>query len=147
MAIGDLDGDGHADLAVANQNSDDVSVLLNLGQGTFAPAVAYPAGNWPYSVAIGDLDGDGHADLAVANQSSDDVSVVLSMCHHAACAGDTDGDGMVSVDDLIHVILDWGTGGSAHGGDVSGALSGSPPDGIVDCNDLNAVILGWGACP
>ena len=32
----DLDGDGDNDLAVANYGSDNVSVLLNNGNGTFA---------------------------------------------------------------------------------------------------------------
>jgi hypothetical protein len=29
VAVGDFDGDGRQDLAVANQNSNDVSVLIN----------------------------------------------------------------------------------------------------------------------
>ncbi len=56
VAIGDLDGVNGPDLAVANLDSDDVSVLLNQGDGTFAPAVAYVTGD-AQSVAIGNLDG------------------------------------------------------------------------------------------
>ncbi|MHC4219824.1 MAG: hypothetical protein ACYSU7_15390, partial [Planctomycetota bacterium] len=78
VAIGDLDGVNGPDLAVANVWSDDVSVLLNLGDGTFAAAVAYAAGDGPKSVAIGDLDGVNGPDLAVANWHSDDVSVLLN---------------------------------------------------------------------
>ena len=63
------------------------------------------------------------------------------------CPGDTNGDGAVDVNDLNNVILDWGTDGSANGGDITGPVPGSPPDGIVNVNDLNAVIVGWGACP
>ena len=65
----------------------------------------------------------------------------------AACDGDTNDDGVVNVDDLTNVILDWGTDGSANGGDLTGPIAGSPPDGTVGVNDLNAVIVGWGACP
>ena len=54
---------------------------------------------------------------------------------------------MVNVDDLNNVILDWGTDGSANGGDLTGPVPGSPPDGIVDVNDVNDVIVNWGACP
>ncbi len=43
VAIGDLDGVNGPDLAVANGFSDNVSVLLNQGDGTFASAVAYSA--------------------------------------------------------------------------------------------------------
>ncbi|MCH7702528.1 MAG: VCBS repeat-containing protein [Planctomycetes bacterium] len=70
VAIGDLDGDGDADLVVANSSDDNVSVLLNNGDGTFAAHVLYGVGNGPSSVAIGDLDGDGDADLAVVNAGS-----------------------------------------------------------------------------
>ena len=63
------------------------------------------------------------------------------------CPGDTNGDGVVNVDDLNNVILDWATDGSANGGDVTGPIPGSAPDGTVDVNDLNAVIVGWGTCP
>ena len=48
-----------------------VSVLLGLGDGTFAAAVNYTAGHTPTSVAIGDLEGDQVPDLAVANWDSD----------------------------------------------------------------------------
>src|SRR5438552_514453 len=37
VAIGDLDGDGKSDLAVANQSSNSVSVRLGNGNGTFKP--------------------------------------------------------------------------------------------------------------
>ena len=77
VAIGDLNGDGDPDLAVANRGSDNVSVLLGNGDGTFQSAVNYGAGDGPSSVAIGDLNGDGDPDLAVANWLSDNVSVLL----------------------------------------------------------------------
>ena len=66
------------DLAVANFNSDDVSVLLGAGDGTFGAPMSFPAGHGPESVAIEDLDGDGVRDLAVANLLSNDVSVLLN---------------------------------------------------------------------
>ena len=70
VAIADLDGDGAADLVTANSASDDVSVLLGNGDGTFQAAQAFAAGDAPLSVAIADLDGDGAADLVTANSSS-----------------------------------------------------------------------------
>ena len=62
-----LNGDGKPDLAVANTDSNTVSVLLNNGTGTFAAKVDYPTGSYPDSVAVADLNGDGKPDLAVAN--------------------------------------------------------------------------------
>jgi alpha-tubulin suppressor-like RCC1 family protein len=78
VAIGDLNGDGKPDLAVANANSNDVSILLNTGDGAFGPATNFAVGSSPTSVAIGDLNGDGKPDLAVANNTSNNVSVLLN---------------------------------------------------------------------
>jgi hypothetical protein len=63
---------------VANSGSNNVSVLLNNGDGTFQEAVNYGAGDGPNSVFAVDLDGDGDSDLAVANYGSDNVSVLLN---------------------------------------------------------------------
>ena len=75
-----------------------------------------------------------------------DMGVYELPAGNGNCPGDTDDDGDVDVDDLNNVILDWGTDGSAHGGDIVGTMPGSPPDGIVNVNDLNAIIVNWGAC-
>ncbi len=52
VAVGDLDGDLDLDLAVANTNSDDVSVLLNNGDGSFAPAATYGTGEFVFAEII-----------------------------------------------------------------------------------------------
>src|SRR5882724_37144 len=78
---GDFNGDGTLDLVAANTGSNNVSVLLGNGDGTFQAAVSYPAGSGPRSVTSGDFNGDGKLDLAVtwASQSgaSSGVSVLL----------------------------------------------------------------------
>ncbi|MHC5005120.1 MAG: hypothetical protein ACYTJ0_18595, partial [Planctomycetota bacterium] len=53
------------------------------------------------------------------------------------CDADIDGNGVVDVDDLVTVILAWGTDDAA--ADVDG-------NGVVDVDDMVAVILAWGAC-
>ena len=52
VAMGDLDGDGDADLAVANYDDDNVSVLLNNGGASFAPHVTYGAGDGARAIAM-----------------------------------------------------------------------------------------------
>ena len=73
----DFNADGKADLAVANNGSNDVSILLATGAGSFAPAVNFVAGIKPISLVSADFNADGKADLAVANFGSNNISVLL----------------------------------------------------------------------
>src|SRR5262249_39605111 len=57
--------------------TNDVSILLGNGNGTFQPAVNYPAGSTAISVAINDFDGDGKPDLAVSDNGSNNMSILL----------------------------------------------------------------------
>jgi hypothetical protein len=81
VVIGDLNGDGRPDLAVANSDATGVSVLANTtttGAATpnFAAKIDFMTGAQPSSVAIGDFNGDGKPDLAVVI-SANAVSVLL----------------------------------------------------------------------
>src|SRR6516225_2951356 len=78
VAIGDLNGDGRLDLAVANSSSS-ISVLLGQAGGgflTLSPRALSPVNNFS-SVALADLNGDAKLDLAVTNAGSNTVSVLL----------------------------------------------------------------------
>jgi hypothetical protein len=68
--VGDFNGDGWADLAVANDGSHNVSVLLGNGDGTFQEAQNFATGPRPVSVVGGDFNRDGVQDLAVAYRGS-----------------------------------------------------------------------------
>ena len=136
MAFADLNGDGKLDLVTANSGSGTVSVLLGKGDGTFAAAVDYPAGNppngyviGPTSVALGDLNGDGVPDIVATGKNiattgngySNTVSVLLGRDHGTFSAsvdygtgagpssvvlGDLNGDGKL---DIVTTSIDSGT--------------------------------------
>jgi hypothetical protein len=67
VAVGDFNGDGVLDLAVANFGSFNVSVLLGNGDGTFQAPRSFVAGGSPLFVAVVDVNGDGRLDLAVVD--------------------------------------------------------------------------------
>ncbi len=85
----DLNGDGFADLAVTDETSNNVSVLLGKGDGTFQAKTDFAVGTSPSSVIVANLNADGLVDLAVANRGSDNVSVLLGQDLN----GDGKGDG------------------------------------------------------
>ena len=81
VAVGDFNGDGIADLAIANfvdvAGLGTISVLLGNGDGTFQTQQTYAVGQEPSYVAVADFNGDGIPDLAVTNTNGNTVSVLL----------------------------------------------------------------------
>jgi hypothetical protein len=80
--MGDFNGDGNVDLAVANHGyaplGDDgnVCILLGNGDGTFQAAKNFPAGKNPSFIAVGDFDGDHRPDLLVVNPSDSSTGAI-----------------------------------------------------------------------
>ena len=77
VAVGDFDADSNLDLAVANFSSNNVSILLGNGDGTFGAATNFSVGFNPISVVVGDFNADPNLDLAVANYTGNNVSILL----------------------------------------------------------------------
>ena len=79
VVIADLNGDARMDLAVADEGSRNVSILLGDGKGGFAQAPGSPlaAGDHPADIAVGDINGDGKPDLAIANHDTKYVTVLV----------------------------------------------------------------------
>ena len=93
IVAGDF-GNGHLDLAVADANSNAISVLLGNGDGASEAAIQSPddsqrasrrllraegvaAGSGPTDVVRGDYNGDGRPDQATGKIGSSDISVLL----------------------------------------------------------------------
>jgi hypothetical protein len=85
VAIGDVNGDGRADLAIAHRpggldpDRDGLTLLIGRGNCDFVATAESPmkVGASPTGVAIGDFDGDGLGDIATANMTSHDVTLML----------------------------------------------------------------------
>jgi len=63
---------------IPNDLSNNVSLLLGNGDGSFQLTRHFGVGNYPSSVAVGDFNGDGRPDLAVTNFGPLAVSVLIN---------------------------------------------------------------------
>ncbi|MCP3919709.1 MAG: hypothetical protein GY711_29600 [bacterium] len=92
----DLNGDGWLDLAIVNQDSSDVRVLMNQTDGTGAyddflqPTTG--TGSTPSPNESADMNGDGVLDIVTANKVGDTVSVLL---------GNGDGTFQTRIDEAV----------------------------------------------
>jgi hypothetical protein len=77
-AIGDVNGDGKPDIVVALASSNQISVLINTGNGTFNNGLTYPSGPVLGPPVLADVNGDGKLDVVLVGQSSSNVYVLLN---------------------------------------------------------------------
>src|SRR5262249_44549839 len=76
LAVGDLNGDGNADLVVSDLADSTIKICLGNADGTFGTAKGSAVGVLPTSVALAHLHSPGILDLIVASAASDTVSVL-----------------------------------------------------------------------
>src|SRR6185503_5441156 len=77
LVVLDADGDGDPDIATANTAGNNVSLLLNDGNGVFGPATSFDAGgNGEYSLGAGDMNNDGIEDLVVGTRTDQTMHVL-----------------------------------------------------------------------
>jgi len=150
LVLGDWNGDGKIDLATANADTNDVTVVLGQGGDRIGQATHYPVGTAPKQIFALDLDGDGRLDLVTADTGSGSLSILPGVGDGTfgtrktlATGGakwvewaDFDGNGVVDL--AVLGARDAATGGQAFGvllGSGGGAFAPAktyPYDGIVD---------------
>lgn len=74
----DADGDGHLDAALANRDSQAVSLVPGTASGRLFIDPRPRVGGFPNGIAAGDLDGDGWEDVLVLDSKDNDATVLLS---------------------------------------------------------------------
>ncbi|MHC4785861.1 MAG: hypothetical protein ACYTE6_07830 [Planctomycetota bacterium] len=76
----------------------------------------------------------------VATGLATGAALMLAAENLAACPGDTNGDALVNVNDVLNVLANWGAGPfEPPGADTNG-------DGVVNVTDFLRVLAGWGPC-
>ncbi|MHC4776399.1 MAG: hypothetical protein ACYTBR_14200, partial [Planctomycetota bacterium] len=83
---------------------------------------------------------DANLRCRVATRLAAGAALMLAAEALAACPGDTNGDALVNVNDVLNVLANWGVGPF----DPPGADTNS--DGIVNVTDFLLVLAGWGPC-
>jgi len=156
VAVADVNGDGKADLVVANYESVDylsktIGVLLGNGDGTFQSVVMYSAGVvLPVSIAVADVNGDGKPDVLVASfwtsfqnlqpgvgvlLGNGDGSFQSGIAYTTGAIGGSSSGGSVAVADVNHdgnpdlLVANEGTG-------TVGVLLGNGDGTLPACRDL-----------
>jgi len=77
VTTADLNKDGKMDIIAANNATNNISVLLGNGDGTFQAKIDTPANLAPKSIAVVDFDKDGRLDLVIANAGNEGIVTVL----------------------------------------------------------------------
>ncbi len=80
IVAGDFNNDGRLDLVTSNYVTDNISVLLGNGAGTFTSVNNFEMGSGPQHLVAGDFNGDGRLDIVTSNLNSGDVSVRYNNC-------------------------------------------------------------------
>ena len=166
VALGDVDGDGDLDAALALFGSDAVVIMRNQGAGTFVRGATIAAGDGTRAVVLADIDGDNDLDLIAANELGDTLTVsrnngsgvftsgtaiAAASGPVALAAGDVDGDADI---DLVVAHLAAGVvriyrndGAGVFGPDPDLALSAAQCIALEDIDgdgDPEIVAGGWG---
>jgi hypothetical protein len=78
IRTGDVNGDGWLDIGVANQGTNDLSVLMNQGDGTFVTTGSYGIGTLPWCLNGNDFDGDGDFDFVSVASAANRIVVLIN---------------------------------------------------------------------
>jgi hypothetical protein len=79
IAVSDFNKDDRLDIAVVNDGTSNIGILLGFGNGSFANQVTYSEHSdyFPCSIVVSDLTGNSLLDIIIANQHSNSISVFL----------------------------------------------------------------------
>lgn len=168
LAIADLDGDGPLDIVATryDNNANNVSVLLNNGNGTAFSEIMKSSGVEPFSALTSDLDGDGKQDLLVLD--GDPLYGTIGVSHNngnasfapqeaynagrapfSAALGDVNGDTKPDIAIGNHlgvdVLLNRGDGTFAHRYSVGSSPVALAAGDVIGDGNIDLVVANSGS--
>jgi hypothetical protein len=78
VAIGDVNGDGVADIAVSSPDDNNITLFLMSSRDIVMSSSAIAVGGKPKGLAIHDLNGDGKAEIVTTNNGENVITVIES---------------------------------------------------------------------
>jgi FG-GAP-like repeat len=75
-AIGDVNGDGIADIAVSNPDADSVTIFTMSREGSVGSRTTISVRGHPKGIAIRDVNGDGKAEIVTTNNAGNSVTLI-----------------------------------------------------------------------
>lgn len=135
LVVGDFNRDNQLDIAIANHDTNNIQILLGLGNGSFINQHIYTtlSKSNPSSITMGDMNNDTYLDIIVANNGTRNIGIFLghgdgsfspqtvylirSNSHPEFVAvGDLDNDNILDIavvdsqNDQVHVLSGSGNG-------------------------------------
>jgi hypothetical protein len=79
VIVNDFNNDNYIDIAVVFTNTNNLSILLGYGNGSFTDMINYSTGinSLSYALAASDFNNDGQLDIVVANSGTNNVGIFL----------------------------------------------------------------------
>ncbi|OQA15933.1 MAG: FG-GAP repeat protein [bacterium ADurb.Bin363] len=154
--------DIYPDLIISNPDFNQITVLLNLGNGRFGERINIKTGLGPLGIDIKDINGDGLLDIITANSLDNTLSIINNLNKVISyktgpnpariVTGDFNGDNNIDIvsipTDKPYLYITWGLGKGDFYDGIAG-LTGSCPlaickgdfnqDGITDLVTANAL--------
>jgi hypothetical protein len=78
IAAADFDSDGHLDLLLVAEHSNEAHLYYGDGRGDFPTSQTFTTAAYPDSIAVADLDHDGRLDFVVGAIYGNTLSVYLN---------------------------------------------------------------------
>jgi hypothetical protein len=79
IIIGDFNQDNLLDIATSNYDTNNISILIGHGNGSFAAPTMHSTGidSNPFGMAVGDFNNDNKSDIAVVDSSTNNILVLI----------------------------------------------------------------------